>query len=600
MIRLLPRPWQRAIDKRISHLPAVRAVRRSLALRMGLTALALGVVLVVGLLVFVTGRIRSDVFSDRLNIVLDDASMRVATAQSQFDASTATTADEVAFLAQSQLTQMKSSSSGAGGVGVVLVRSSQETSPTLINDLTTSTALRTLISADLAKKVEEAGPGHQYWQSIAVPTPDGDDTRGPGIVVGTQIILPQAGVHDLYIFYTLQPEQRTLDLAARAVSIGSMVVLVLLVLGVWGLTWRVLLPVRQTSLAAQRVASGHLSERLTVRGEDELASLAMSFNNMAASIEAQIDRLAELSRLQQRFVSDVSHELRTPLTTIRLAGEQLFDARDDFDDPILKRSAELLSEQIERFDRMLSDLLEMSRFDAGAANLAVRNTDVLDVLNHVVAMAGPLAATKGSDIRLTVPDYPCMAEIDPRRVERILRNLVVNALEHGEGNPLDIEMAANNTAVAVRVRDHGIGMSPQVAEHVFDRFYRADPARARTTGGTGLGLSISLEDASLHNGTLNAWGWPGDGASFLLVLPVTQSVPIDIPPLDVIPDDAPPLAKFATEPELADPDDAPAVPMTPPLGIPVPVPATRWADETGSVPAVASTADAAAEDEDDN
>ena len=150
-----------------------------------------------------------------------------------------------------------------------------------------------------------------------------------------------------------------------------------------------------------------------------------------------------------------------------------------------------------------------------------------------VAHAGSLksiADRRGSAISVKA-EGDCVAEIDSRRVERILRNLVVNAVEHGEGRPVEIAVAGNDSAVAVLVRDHyGVGLRPGEGSLVFNRFWRADPARARTTGGTGLGLAISLEDARLHDGWLQAWGEPGVGC-FRLTLPRRAGVPIDDSPL---------------------------------------------------------------------
>ena len=130
-----------------------------------------------------------------------------------------------------------------------------------------------------------------------------------------------------------------------------------------------------------------------------------------------------------------------------------------------------------------------------------------------------MAEKVGCKVVLNLPAYPCTAELDTRRVTRIIRNLVVNAIEHSEGNPVVITTDTSETAVSLRVSDHGVGMSPEVTSRVFDRFYRADTARARTTGGTGLGLAISLEDARLSGGTLEAWGKEGYGSSFRLTLP---------------------------------------------------------------------------------
>ncbi len=298
----------------------------------------------------------------------------------------------------------------------------------------------------------------------------------------------------------------------------------------WFFAQRVLRPVREVARTAERLADGMLDERLDVHGTDELATLGRSFNEMAESLQDQIERMAELSHLQQRFVSDVSHELRTPLTTIRMASEVLHANRDSFA-PAVRRSAELLQTQIDRFEQMLADLLEISRFDAGAAALDVERRDLQDIVAHAVELAAPLAERTGSHISVTGPGRPCDADIDPRRVERIVRNLIVNAIEHGEGRPIEITVGVNESAVAVVVRDHGAGMTPEEAGRVFDRFWRGDPARARTSGGTGLGLSISLEDARLHAGTLDAWGSPGEGAAFRLTLPRSAGMVISSSPL---------------------------------------------------------------------
>jgi two-component system sensor histidine kinase MtrB len=275
---------------------------------------------------------------------------------------------------------------------------------------------------------------------------------------------------------------------------------------------------------------------MVVKGEDEVARLGASFNHMAASLQEQITQLATLSQMQQRFVSDVSHELRTPLTTVRMAAEVLYDARDDFD-PINKRSAELLYNQVERFQSLLADLLEISRFDAGVAMLDAEATDIVQLISHVMEGAAPVAEEYGSKMMLNAPEGSVVVEMDSRRIDRILRNLILNALEHGEGRPVNISVASNGDAVAVTVRDHGIGMSPAEAARVFDRFWRADPARARTTGGSGLGLSIAAEDTKLHNGWLQAWGNTGVGSSFRLTLPLKQGGTITKSPLPLDPAD---------------------------------------------------------------
>jgi two-component system sensor histidine kinase MtrB len=255
---------------------------------------------------------------------------------------------------------------------------------------------------------------------------------------------------------------------------------------------------------------------------------------MAASIQQQIAQMENLSRFQQRFVSDVSHELRTPLTTIRMAGDLIHDSRSDFD-PAVSRSAELLHNELDRFEALLSDLLEISRFDAGAAVLDIEPTDIRATVARVIESTSTLAERKGVQVNVEQPDEPCEAEIDSRRVERILRNLLVNGIEHGEARPIVVRVAKDDHAVAVSVRDHGIGLRPGEAAMVFNRFWRADPARARTTGGTGLGLAISLEDARLHNGWLQAWGAPGEGSCFRLTLPRLAETTLESSPLPLNP-----------------------------------------------------------------
>jgi two-component system sensor histidine kinase MtrB len=284
------------------------------------------------------------------------------------------------------------------------------------------------------------------------------------------------------------------------------------------------------------LAGGDLAQRIKVRGTDDIARLGQSFNDMAGSLQRQIRRLEDLSRLQRRFTSDVSHELRTPLTTIRMASELLHANRAEFP-PELGRSAELLHAQLDRFESLLADLLEISRYDAGVAHLESETTDLRGVVTRTIDANRMLADRHGSEIAVTMPEGPVTADVDVRRVERILRNLVANALDHGEGKPVEVTLASDETSVAVTVRDHGIGLRPGEAALVFNRFWRGDPSRSRLTGGTGLGLAISLEDARLHDGWLQAWGERGKGAQFRLTLPRQAGHTVMSSPLPLTPHD---------------------------------------------------------------
>lgn len=363
-----------------------------------------------------------------------------------------------------------------------------------------------------ARLVPGAGPAYVYAD---VPV---EGRREPGLVVGSLVSLPSLGDYRLYHLFPLTSERETQGLVRRTAAVAGLLLVGLLAL-ITGLVARqVVAPVRLAARTAERLAAGLLDERLKVHGEDEIARLGSTFNSMAAALQSQIRQLEDLSRVQRRFVSDVSHELRTPLTTVRMAADVLFDGREDYP-ASAARAAELLQAELDRFESMLVDLLEISRHDAGAADLDPTPVDLRLLLRRVLAAAQPLAERRGSRLDLRLPSRPVVAEIEPLRIERVLRNLVVNAVEHGEGRPVEVELTETDEAVAVSVRDHGVGLQPGQAGMVFVRFWRGDPSRARTTGGTGLGLAIALEDVRLHAGWLQAAGAPGKGSIFRMTLP---------------------------------------------------------------------------------
>ena len=504
--------------------------RRSLRFRVVVITVGVGTLALVALGAYLTLEIRAGTFSQRVEQVLSDAAERTATGQESIDSATATTGAEVQQLANDLVTSLQGS--GSGAVGTLLLRSPSDLGLVLIIDPVTDRGLIGTITPELRAAVQREGG--QQWQSVAVP--DGE-TSAPGVVVGSPITLKSAGAYELYFVYSLARENATLLFVQRTLGIGTVVLVLLQAAMAWFLTRRVLEPVRQAALTAERLSDGRLDERMQLRGDDELTTLAASFNEMAASLQDQIQRMEKLSRMQQRFVSDVSHELRTPLTTIRMAGDLIHGAREDFP-PAVRRSAELLVDQLDRFDRLLADLLEISRFDAGAAALDVEESDIRVIVDRVVEAHAPLAERAGTRVAVRSPERSCSADVDPRRIERIVRNLLVNAIEHAEGGPVDVDIGVDARAVAVAVRDHGVGMTAQDAEHAFDRFWRADPARARTTGGTGLGLAISREDALLHGGSLEAWGRPGEGASFRLTVPRRSGVVVERSPLPLAPEGA--------------------------------------------------------------
>ncbi|WP_411732121.1 MtrAB system histidine kinase MtrB [Paeniglutamicibacter sp.] len=484
---------------------------RSLLFRTVTSAVLLTALALLGAGAFLSNQIATGLFQERFNQVESESLRGLNQVRAIFDSAATTDRSSTHSLVTSTLKILEGDTALVPRDFVLVPLPGADNlyvGPTASGNLTSR-----IVPEALAAQIQESNA--TYWQSIEVNT---GASAGPGLIFGTKVTLPPGREYGLYLVYDLTSVQKTLDFINRAMGlVGGLLLLV-----VGGITWyvtrAVVRPVAAAAQVSEKLAAGQLEERMVVSGEDEIARLGNSFNHMAASLQDQINQLAMLSQMQQRFVSDVSHELRTPLTTVRMAAEVLHDAREDFD-PINKRSAELLYNQVERFQILLNDLLEVSRFDAGVAVLDAEPNDLVTVARRVIDAATPHADAMGSVLRLGTPSGGAVAEMDARRIERVVRNLVMNAVEHGEGNPIDITVAGNQNAVAITVRDRGIGMSPDSAGRVFDRFWRADPARARTTGGSGLGLSIAMEDTRLHEGRLEAWGERGVGSCFRLTLP---------------------------------------------------------------------------------
>lgn len=391
------------------------------------------------------------------------------------------------------------------------------------------------VPADLAATVRDQKA--QVWMYADINYSDG--RAEPGLLVGAPVTIKGIGTYELYYLFPLGDVQRTIGLVRSAIiGVGVALVLTLGMLA-WWFSRRLVRPVQQAARTASALATGDLSRRLDVTGEDDMARLAQSFNTMADSIQEQIVRLRRLSEMQRRFVADVSHELRTPLTTIRMAADVL---HDDINRSHAEsaRTSELLVSEVERFDALLSDLLEVSRFDAGEVVLEDEDVDLVVLVRHWVASLQAVAAEHDCEIRLAgVPS--CHVDCDPRRIGRVIRNLLVNAVEYGAGQPVEIVVMPVSGYASVTVSDHGVGLDPGDAERVFERFWRADPSRTRTLGGTGLGLAISREDARLHGGDLTVVGERDQGATFTLTLPLPGGG-ADEPPgevtLDPVPDES--------------------------------------------------------------
>ncbi|MGA5002875.1 MtrAB system histidine kinase MtrB [Streptomyces arboris] len=520
-------------------LPAVRLWRRNLQLRVvaGTLLMSMAVVLLLGFVVI--GQVRNGLLDAKGKAAQTQAAGGFAAAQEKANASLApgTEGPDGMTANTSWRTELVDQLASGGKNAFNVVALSADS----VSEGAGSRAPRGSGSVEAASVPErlrqDVGKGQGAFQTYSLIRYSNGNESQPGLVVGKRLYDIDQQAYELYYLFPLTQEEKSLTLVKTTLATAGLFVVVLLGAIAWFVVRQVVTPVRMAAGIAERLSAGKLQERMKVTGEDDIARLGEAFNKMAQNLQLKIQQLEELSRMQRRFVSDVSHELRTPLTTVRMAADVIHEARADFD-PVTARSAELLGDQLDRFESLLSDLLEISRFDAGAAALEAEPIDLRAVVHRVIGGAEPLAERKGSRILVTGDDQPVIAEADARRVERVLRNLVVNAVEHGEGRDVVVRMGVAQGAVAVAVRDYGVGLKPGEATRVFNRFWRADPARARTTGGTGLGLSIAVEDARLHGGWLQAWGEPGGGSQFRLTLPRTADEPLRGSPIPLEPEDS--------------------------------------------------------------
>jgi two-component system sensor histidine kinase MtrB len=512
--------WLKSIGEALGH-----AWRRSLQLRVVVSTLTLSLIVITILGVVLTSQITDRLLDAKINAAVEEMGRARNSVEGQLtgaqDSSTQAIRLQDALHALSSGTS--SQTGGAAGsydAALAMVGGDQrEITAGPIQD----------VPAELRRFVQQNQVSYQF---VTVSDPEG--LRGPALIIGS----PSAEVTtlEIYLIFPLTNEQRSLSLMRGTMLIGGVVLLVLLGAITALVTRQVVLPIRSAARIAARFADGRLKERMLVRGEDDMARLAMSFNEMAESLSTQITQLEEFGNLQRRFTSDVSHELRTPLTTVRMAADLIHSSSDELD-PALARSAELLVTELDRFESLLNDLLEISRHDAKVAELQVESLDVRMCVRAAISTVRHLAKESSVELVVDLPEDPLVAEVDPRRVERVLRNLLANAIDHSECKPVLIRMRGDvdANAVAIVVRDQGVGLRPGEEKLVFNRFWRSDPSRMRRSGGTGLGLSIAAEDANLHEGRLEAWGEPGVGASFRLTLPLVRGRKLGNSPLSLEP-----------------------------------------------------------------
>jgi two-component system sensor histidine kinase MtrB len=501
-------------------------LRKSLSLKVLLTSVAFAILIATVIGISVHNRVASTIINEKIAISKVETSNALFLAQGHFNIARFQNDAGLNKVVQDFITSSREDGSLSGRETVILPFARSGNEPIIYQTVPTLLVLDS-IPNEFREQVRQSD--EILDKRITIRYSNGDEY--PGFLIGGKLNIPRTGVYEIYYLFKLSAQYDSISVITWTLFGAGLLMVLLIGLSTQFVIRQVVAPVQQAAAVAEKFTQGDLTSRMSVSSEDELASLGKSFNEMAVSIQQQIARLENLSMLQQRFVSDVSHELRTPLTTLRMAAEVIYQQKENFD-PTIARSSELLINQIDRFELLLSDLLEVSRFDAEAASLGVVTFDISNLVRKTVDYLHP---SKSAIFEIDASSKSIQIEGDPRRIERILRNLITNAVDHGEGRGVRIQVRESENEVAIGVRDYGLGFNEEDAPYLFDRFWRADPSRARSSGGTGLGLSIALEDAKLHQGQLLAWGKPNQGAHFVLTLPKrhgnsVQSFPIALTP----------------------------------------------------------------------
>jgi signal transduction histidine kinase len=332
------------------------------------------------------------------------------------------------------------------------------------------------------------------------------DTRY--LVTGGQV----PGTDDeAYFFFSEEEIWDDLTQLRNILLIGLGVVIVFAALAGLLLARRMLAPVARASSAARSLAEGLLDTRLPVEREDEFGAWAVSFNEMADALETKINELSESQARERRFTADVAHELRTPLTAVVNEASLLAEHIERMP-PEAQRPAELLVADVSRLRDLVEDLMEISRLDAGTQPVRLERVDLGSLVTSAVS-------ARGWRERLRLETEEVVITSDPRRLERIVANLIGNALEHG-GRDVSVRVGRDGIGSFVEVSDQGPGIAREDIPHLFDRFFKAD--RSRAGRGTGLGLAIALENARLLDGEIDVWSDPGVGTRFTLRFAVTK------------------------------------------------------------------------------
>lgn len=498
----------------------------SLAFRVLGTTLLLSTILVSILASVLNQRLGAGIKESKLESALNESRSKIFQSENRFLLTSGRTVADFRDTLNRTIVEFQETKGNERNPEVMILQPNSKSDDFYLYERVTNQVSKTSIPKELRERVmTNKDLVYSYGEIIyprALVTPVSVERREDALIIGGKLAIQNYGPFEIYFLFSTAPEEATISLISRTLLIGAIALIVVLLLIVWAVSRQVVTPIRRAAEIAEKLSAGDFAERMNVEGADEIARLATSFNEMASALQNQISRLENLSRVQQRFVSDVSHELRTPLTTLKMASDLIYRQRQEFE-PTIARSAELLSAQLERFENLLTELLEVSRFDAGVVNLEPELVDIVALVHKSIDSLKLIAQEHGSEFIYRHPENPVMTVVDPRRFDRIVRNLLNNAIAYGDGLPIEVEVRAGEKSIAVAVRDFGVGLRKGEELRVFDRFWRADPSRERTRGGTGLGLSIAQEDAQLHSGIIEATGVYGKGSLFVLTIPSDRS-----------------------------------------------------------------------------
>ena len=488
-------------------------VRSSLQRRVVVASVVITLMAALGLSMVSMFSIRSGVVSQTYSQSRSEFIGQVKNAQISLDSSSVTNSVEYQRVIANLATTLHNNGS-KNLVGIYLVGKNNSG---LISPVSTAPNYVALVTSTMRDRVSQASTGKVYRQAIGIEREDRSQT--PGAVFGSLLQVPVDGGLEMFAIYSYQDQQESLRTIQSTLEITCAVVSIIIGLLTWAVLRSIIRPIETVAAASQELANGDADSVHVIHDRnDEIGVLQHSFNTMSDSLSEKISALEEAEAAQRRFVSDVSHELRTPVTTIRMASDLLESRKGSFDHSTA-RTTELLSSQTKHFQHLLFDLLEISHYDAGSVVPDLSEIDVRDPVREALSDVAHIAQQKNAHLEAVLPDTPLLAEVDERRIARLLRNLLFNAIDFVDEGKIQLRLAATPDVVTLSVRDEGAGISPEHLRHIFDRFWRGDPSRSRLTGGTGLGLSIVKEDVAIHHGVINVRSCKGTGTWFLVTLP---------------------------------------------------------------------------------